>query len=303
MTLVVLAAGMGSRFGGLKQITPITDNGEFIIDFSIYDAVKSGFDRVVFVIKRENYDAFVETVGKRIAGNINVEYAFQEQDDIPSFYNVNPERTKPWGTAHATLAARHIVNDNFAVINADDFYGRAAFEQLAKHLKDAKSVNGVSESCMVGYVLKNTLTENGSVSRGECFVDENGMLTGVTERTKIERDGNGARYLDDDGSWKSISPETIASMNCWGFTPDVFAHIEHGFENFLRHTGYDEIKKEYYLPFAVEEMMNAGKCTVKVYKSESTWYGVTYAQDKEFVYNSIKALIDSGEYPEKLWEN
>ena len=301
MTLVVLAAGMGSRFGGLKQITPITDNGEFIIDFSIYDAVRAGFDRVVFIIKEENYEAFAETVGKRIKGNIKVEYAFQKSDDVPAWYNINPERVKPWGTAHAALAARHIVNDNFAVINADDFYGRSAFEQLAAHLKNASSENGTSECCMVGFVLKNTLTENGSVSRGECFVDENGMLTAVKERTKIERDGEGAKFLDDDGEWKPISPDTIASMNCWGFTPDVFTKMEKGFENFLKNTGYDEIKKEYYLPFAVEEMMNAGTCTVKVYKSLSSWYGVTYAEDKDKVYNSIKNLILSGEYPENLW--
>lgn len=301
MTLVVLAAGMGSRFGGLKQITPITDNGSFIIDFSIYDAVKSGFDRVVFVIKEENYESFVETVGRRLEGHIKVEYAFQKQDDIPDFYKLNPERVKPWGTAHALLAARNIVKDNFAVINADDFYGRSAFEQLAAHLRTAGCKDGVSESCMVGYVLKNTLTENGSVSRGECFVDGNGMLKGVVERTKIEKDGDRARYLDEDGEWKPISPETIASMNCWGFTPEVFEQIEAGFANFLMNTGYDEIKKEYYLPFAVEEMMNAGKCTVKVYKSESAWYGVTYAQDKDFVYNSIKKLTESGEYPENLW--
>lgn len=301
MTLVVLAAGMGSRFGGLKQITPITDNGEFIIDFSIYDAVRAGFDRVVFIIKEENYDAFTETVGKRIEGNIKVEYAFQKSDDVPAWYNLNPERVKPWGTAHAALAARHIVKDNFAVINADDFYGRSAFEQLAAHLKNAECKNGVSESCMVGFVLKNTLTENGSVSRGECFVNDEGMLTAVRERTKIERDGDGARFLDDDGEWKPISPETIASMNCWGFTPEVFDEMERGFENFLKNTGYDEIKKEYYLPFAVEEMMNSGKCSVKVYKSLSNWYGVTYAEDKEKVYNSIKELIKSGEYPENLW--
>ena len=301
MTLVVLAAGMGSRFGGLKQITPITDNGEFIIDFSVYDAISAGFDRVVFIIKEENYDAFNETVGKRIGKNIKVEYAYQDLADVPEWYKANPERVKPWGTAHAALAARKIVDDNFAVINADDFYGRSAFEQLAKHLKNASSENGVSECCMVGYALKNTLTENGSVSRGECYVDENGMLTAVRERTKIERDGDGARYLDDDGEWKPISPDTVASMNCWGFTPDVFAEMEKGFENFLRTTAYDEIKKEYYLPFAVEEMMNAGKCSVKVYQSLSNWYGVTYAEDKDKVYNSIKNLILSGEYPEKLW--
>lgn len=302
MTLVVLAAGMGSRFGGLKQITPITDNGEFIIDFSVYDAIRSGFDKVVFVIKRNNYEDFVETIGKRISGNIKVEYVFQEKEDVPSWYQINPERTKPWGTAHATLAARNVVDDNFAVINADDFYGRSAFKKLASHLKTAKCSDGVSNSCMIGYTLKNTLTENGSVSRGECSVDENGMLLGVVERTKIEKCGDGARFLDDDGEWKSISPNTVASMNCWGFTPDVFEHISNGFESFLRNTGYDEIKKEYYLPFAVEEMMDDKKCTVRVYNTDATWYGVTYAQDKEFVYNSIKALIASGEYPENLWE-
>ncbi len=301
MTLVVLAAGMGSRFGGLKQITPITDNREFIIDFSIYDAIYAGFDRVVFVIKEENLKDFEETVGKRISEKVKVEYAFQKLDDIPGWFKLNPERVKPWGTAHAALAARHIVDDNFAVINSDDFYGRSAFVQLAEHLKNAKAVNGVSESCMVGFILKNTLTENGSVSRGECFIDENGMLTAVRERTKIEKCENGAKYLDESGEWQPISPDTIASMNFWGFTPDVFSHIEKGFEEFLSNTAYDEIKKEYYLPFAVEEMMNKGLCTVKVYESQSNWYGVTYADDKEKVYNSIKTLIKNGEYPERLW--
>ncbi len=302
MTLVVLAAGMGSRFGGLKQITPITDNGEFIIDFSIYDAVRSGFDKVVFVIKEENYKDFADTVGKRISGAVKVEYAFQKLDDIPEGYKLNPDRVKPWGTAHAMLAARDVVDDNFAVINADDFYGRAAFEQLAKHLSAAKCDGGVSESCMIGYVLKNTLTENGTVSRGQCYVDGDGYLTAVRERTKIEQDGNGgARYIDDDGNVTPISPDTIASMNCWGFTPDVFDRVTEGFKNFLDNTGYDEIKKEYYLPYSVEEMMNDGVCKVKVYKTDAKWYGVTYAQDKEAVYSSIKALIDSGEYPTKLW--
>ncbi len=301
MTLVVLAAGMGSRFGGLKQITPITDNGEFIIDFSIYDAIKAGFDRVVFVIKEENLNDFRATVGKRVSKKIKVEYVFQKTDDVPEWFAFNLERVKPWGTAHAALAARHIVDDNFAVINSDDFYGRGAFMLLAKHLKKASCQNGVSECCMVGFALKNTLTENGSVSRGECFVDENGMLTAVCERTKIEKCDGGARFLDDDGEWKPISPDTIASMNFWGFTPDVFSYIEEGFENFLRDCKYDDVKKEYYLPFAVEELMHKGLATVKVYESPSTWYGVTYANDREYVYSSIKALIESGEYPEKLW--
>ena len=224
-------------------------------------------------------------------------------DKIKEFSTIVIHRhNNPDGDALGSqIGLKNIIKENFAVINADDFYGLDAFMKLAAHLKNAKTENGVSECCMVGYALKNTLTENGSVSRGECYVDENGMLTAVRERTKIERDGDGARYLDDDGEWKPISPDTVASMNCWGFTPDVFAEMEKGFENFLRTTAYDEIKKEYYLPFAVEEMMNAGKCSVKVYQSLSNWYGVTYAEDKDKVYNSIKNLILSGEYPEKLW--
>lgn len=299
MTLVILAAGMGSRYGGLKQIDPITDNGEFIIDFSVYDAIVSGFDRVVFVIKRENLEVFRETIGTRYESKIKVEYAFQDLNDIPAGYAIPEGRTKPWGTAHALLAARDIVKDNFAVINADDFYGRSAYSLIAKHFADNGDKKG--GYCMVGYVLENTLTENGTVSRGICDVDSNGYLTDVTERTSIRRKGDMAAY-EENGEDTLISLKSIASMNCWGFTPDVFEGVAEGFKTFL--AGVNDTpnpqKAEYYLPFAIRELMDAGKCTVKVYESDSEWYGVTYHEDKEKVKSSIGKLIENGTYPEKL---
>ncbi len=297
MTLVILAAGMGSRYGGLKQIDPITDNGEFIIDFSVFDAVRSGFDRVVFVIKEENLEAFRESVGTRFESKIKVEYAFQRLDDIPNGFEIPEGRVKPWGTAHALLAARNIVDDNFAVINADDFYGRNAYELIAEHFKKGAA----SEYCMVGYKLENTLTENGTVSRGICQVGENGFLIDVVERTSIRKAGDMAAY-EEDGIDTLIPLDSIASMNCWGFTPDIFPEVEKGFTAFLSElpNSKNPQKAEYYLPFAVRELMDAGKCSVKVYKSSASWYGVTYHEDKDNVKASIASLIKSGEYPEKL---
>lgn len=300
MTLVILAAGMGSRYGGLKQIDPITDGGEFIIDFSIFDAVKAGFDKVVFIIKKENYDAFHETVGARVEPYIKVEYAFQELEKIPEGFSVPEGRVKPWGTSHALLCAKELVDDNFAVINADDFYGRDAFVKLAEHLKDldVKSTN----YCMIGYVLRNTLTENGTVSRGKCVTTEDGMLDSITELTKIKTDGSDALYLGDDGEWKHLSGNTVVSMNCWGLTPAIFDELEAGFVSFLSSEKGGELKSEYYLPGAVDEMMHAGKCDVKVYATSAAWYGVTYSEDKEGVKNALRALMDGGEYPHKLWK-
>ena len=297
MTLVILAAGMGSRYGGLKQIDPITDNGEFIIDFSVFDAVRSGFDRVVFVIKEENLEAFRESVGKRFESKVKVEYAFQRIEDIPEGFEIPEGRTKPWGTAHALLAARHIVDDNFAVINADDFYGRGAYELIAKHFAEAKA----TEYCMVGFKLVNTLTENGTVSRGVCEVGEDGYLRDVVERTSIRRVGDMGAF-EEDGKDTFIPLDCIVSMNCWGFTPDIFAEVEKGLCEFLKElpNAKNPQKAEYYLPFAVRELMDEGKCTVKVYKSNASWYGVTYHEDKENVKASIAKLIKSGEYPEKL---
>ena len=297
MTLVILAAGMGSRYGGLKQIDPITDNGNFIIDFSVYDAVVSGFDRVVFVIKKENLDAFRETVGHRFEDKIKVEYVFQDITDVPEGFSIPEGRVKPWGTAHALLAARDIVDDNFAVINADDFYGRGAYELLSKHLSSADS----KSFCMVGYKLENTLTENGTVSRGICSVDEDGYLNEITERTSIRRAGDMAAF-EEDGVDTLIPLDSVASMNCWGFTPDIFGGVMEGFKVFLSNlsSAKNPQKAEYYLPFAVRELMDDGKCTVKVYKSDSSWYGVTYHEDKDKVKASITALMDKGEYPKKF---
>ena len=300
MTLVILAAGMGSRYGGLKQIDPITEGGEFIIDFSIFDAVKAGFDKVVFIIKEENYDAFRDTVGARVEPYIKVEYAFQSLEKIPAGFSVPEGRVKPWGTSHALLCAEEFVDDNFAVINADDFYGRDAFAKLAEHLKAIEKTS--TNYCMIGYILRNTLTENGTVSRGRCETDENGMLTSITELTKIKTCGSDAEYLNDNGEWEPLSGDTVVSMNCWGLTPAIFGELKSGFANFLSSEKGSEMKSEYYLPGAVDEMMKAGECDVKVYSTTASWYGVTYSEDKEGVKASLRALMDNGEYPHKLWK-
>ena len=301
MTLVILAAGMGSRYGGLKQLDPMTENGEFIIDFSIYDAIRAGFDRVVFIIKKENYELFRKTVGARVEKRIKVEYAFQDINDIPNGACVPAGRVKPWGTTHAVLATRHIVKDNFAVINADDFYGKEAFATLYDHLKDADEENGVNHSCMIGYILKNTLTENGTVTRGICRADENQMLLSIKETAGLRFDGDMAAY-DDGGEVKHVGYDTLASMNCWGFTPGVFKHLEKSFEEFMSVKHQDPLKSECMLPNSVMEMMEKGVCDVRVYSCDAVWYGVTYKEDKEYVKNSIKGLIDKGEYPEPLWK-
>ncbi|MBQ8848811.1 MAG: nucleotidyltransferase [Clostridia bacterium] len=300
MTLVILAAGMGSRYGGLKQIDPITDSGEFIIDFSVFDAIRAGFDKIVFVIKEENLNEFKDTIGKRFENKIRVEYAFQKLDDIPKGFSIPEGRVKPWGTAHALLAARNIVDDNFAVINADDFYGKSAYSLIANHF-EASEHGGVSDYCMVGYKLENTLTENGTVSRGICNVGDDGYLCDIVERTSIRRAGNVAAY-EENGVETVIPLESIASMNCWGFTPDIFDGVMEGFKKFLANvnSASNPQKAEYYLPFAVRELMDDGKCSVKVYPSDSIWYGVTYHEDKEKVMAGIQALKDSGEYPDNL---
>lgn len=306
MTLVILAAGMGSRYGGLKQIDPMTDNGEFILDFSIYDAIRAGFDKVVFVIKEENYDLFRETVSKRLEGKIKVEYCFQRIDDIPEGVSIPDGRVKPFGTAHAVLAARDAIDGDFAVINADDFYGRQAFELLAKHFANKDGLaKGEEDCCMVGYRLGNTLTENGTVSRGICTADENSLLVSVTERTKIARDGDNAKYIDADGTEHALSADSIASMNCWGFTNGMLKYMWQGFEDFLRSLDFNDpdwIKKEYYLPYAVAGALEAGKCTVKVYPTSAVWYGVTYHEDREKVRSSIDRLIENKEYPRNMWK-
>lgn len=300
MTLVVLAAGMGSRYGGMKQIDPITSSGEFIIDFSIYDALRAGFDKVVFVIKKEMLEDFRETVGKRVSPFIKVEYAFQEMTRFIPKGRLPDGRVKPFGTTHALLCARDLIKDNFAVINSDDFYGREAFETIADYLSSAKDEAEPFKAAMVGYVLGNTLTENGSVSRGVCQVNENGYLVGIQERTKIMHDGDNAAYWVDDAKC-SLPYDTLVSMNFWGFTPSILSYFEKNFSEFILSDEGDPMKRECYLPLSVGDAMAEEKCDVKVYKTDAKWFGVTYSEDKEGVVNGIRGLIDTGIYPDGLW--
>ena len=256
MTLLILAAGMGSRYGGLKQIDPITENGEFIIDFSVYDAIVSGFDKVVFVIKEENLELFRETIGKRFEGRIKVEYAFQRLEDIPEGYSVPEGRVKPWGTTQAVLCAKNLISEPCAVINADDFYGRSAFSLLASHFENSAE----SEYCMIGYILKNTLTENGTVARGVCSV-ENGRLAGINEMTKIKREGDVAVCETENGS-VTFPLDSIVSMNCWGFTPDIFPELEKEFDSIssnLKDLTFDMTGLEYVSSAGLRVILKAQK--------------------------------------------
>ncbi len=300
MTLVILAAGMGSRYGGIKQIDPITENGEFIIDFTVYDAIQAGFDKVVIVIKEENLELFKSTVGARIEGHINVEYAFQRSDDLPEGYTIPEGRIKPWGTGQAVLSARHLVNDSFAVVNADDFYGRDAFLKLAKHFSSVNTSDDTAHFCIVGYVLEDTLTENGSVSRGQCEINSEGYLTGITERTKIVR-GDGVAMFEENGEWTDIPLDTVVSMNCFGLTPAAFSHFEQDFVRFMAEKG-TELKSEFYLPSAVFSMIEDKSADVKVLNTDAAWFGVTYHEDKPRVIEAIRDLIDAGVYPKSLWQ-
>lgn len=299
MTLVIMAAGMGNRYGGLKQIDPVGPNGEFIIDYSIYDAIRAGCNRVVFIIKEENYDIFRETVGKRIEGKIQVDYAFQRKEDIP-FGKPPEERIKPWGTSHAVLACRDLVKENFMVINADDFYGWDAYKVVFDYLSMLKEDEQYSY-CMPGYVLKNTLSENGHVARGICKADKEGYLEHIVERKKIMRIGGVAQYADKNGNWHDIDEDSIASMNFWGFTPTVFDLLEKGFYNFLSNPETDLINDEYLLAPAVGEMITGKKASVRIISTSAKWIGVTYQADKPMVSNYIRELIEKGEYPENLW--
>lgn len=286
ITLVVMAAGMGSRFGGLKQIEPIGPNGEVLLDFSVYDAIKAGFTKVVFVIKHAIEADFKEMVGKRIAKRVKVEYVFQENDVLPQGFACPEARQKPWGTAHAVLCCKNTVKEPFAVVNADDYYGRSAFCKIAKFLQQDPD-----DYCMVGFRLVNTLTENGYVSRGVCET-ENGKLKTVTERTKILD----CKYTEDDGAtWTALPPETIVSMNLWGFNTDIFEYIEDGFKNFLKEK-INEPKSEYYLPSVVSELIEKGEKQVQMLVAEDKWYGVTYKEDKPMVVNAIAKMIENDLY-------
>lgn len=299
MTLTILAAGMGSRYGGLKQLDPMTQNGEFIIDFSIFDALRAGIDRVVFIIKKENEALFRETVGDRVSEHIKVDYAYQDLSMLPEGYSVPEGRIKPWGTGHALLCAKEVIgDDNFVVINADDFYGAATFRVMGDFLS-AQPIDG-TEYAMAGYILKNTLTENGSVSRGLCQTEPDGRLQKIVERTKIYRNAEGQTvYLENDIEFPT-DENGVASMNCWAFTPRFFEELEKRFLEFLNYIE-DPVTSEFYLPMAVGKSMEAGRCCVRVLPTPAKWYGVTYPEDKEKVTASIRALIENGKYPFKLW--
>ena len=301
MTLVIMAAGMGSRFGGLKQIEPIDDYGHFIIDYSIYDALKVGFTKVVFIIKKENYDIFRETIGRRVENLIDVEYVFQELENIPEGYSVPHGRVKPWGTAHAILCCKDVVKENFAIINSDDFYGRDAYKVMYEFLNKNQNDSNYNEYAMVGYKVKNTLTENGSVKRGVCGIQD-GYLTELIE-SKIE-EVNGklmATSLEDERTFE-VSEEDTVSMNLFGFTPKIFDHLEKRFPEFLDSHKNDLDTCEFLMPTLVFEQIEDGSSRVSVLKTDAVWQGVTYREDKPKVVSEIKKLVDMGEYKEGLWK-
>lgn len=299
--LVIMAAGMGSRYGGLKQIEAVDDEDDKIIDFSVYDAKCAGFEKVIFIIKRENHELFKEAIGDRVSSRLKVEYVFQELTDIPEGEKLYNNRTKPYGTAHAVRAVRNIVHGPFAVINADDFYGREAFKKIYDYLVATDGESG--NYCMVGYKLGNTLTENGSVSRGICSVDENGNLTGITERTKIICTEGGAAYTENDKDYIPISADTPTSMNIWGFNADFLEELDNAFTRFYKEELPENPEKaECYLPFVVDGMIKSRRATVKVLTSGDKWFGVTYKEDREYVRNMISKLKSQGVYPLHLWD-
>ena len=298
-TLLVLAAGMGSRYGGLKQLDPVGPTGETIIDYSIFDAIRAGFGKVVFVIRKDIETAFKECFGSRYEGKIKVEYAYQELHDLPGGYTVPAGREKPWGTGHAILAARELVKEPFAVINADDFYGADSFRSLGNYLSQAHD-GRFADYSMVGFKLRNTLSEFGTVSRGICSGDADGNLISAEELTKIARNGDGAVNDEGDGNTRRLTGDEIVSMNMWGFTPSLFANLEHLFLVFLKSRG-GELKSEFYIPFAVNTLINEQVAKVKILTTSAHWFGVTYREDKPTVTDGIGKLVKSGLYPEKLF--
>jgi hypothetical protein len=298
-TLVILAAGMGSRYGGLKQIDPLGPGGERVIDYSVYDAHRAGFTRVVFVIRRDMEDAFREAIGRDLETRLDVGYAFQSLDDLPAPHTVPPGREKPWGTTHALLAARDTVTTPFASINADDFYGRDAFARLAEHL-DTTAHRDDPPGAMVGYRLDTTLSENGTVSRGLCRVDPEGRLLSIEEATAIATTPGGIVWHHPDGHDVPCPPDTLTSMNCWGFHPPLFERLAAHFERFLADHGR-EPKKECYLPAAIGTLIATGQTEIHVLPTTATWFGVTYQEDKPAVKAGLQTLIDQGEIPPTLW--
>lgn len=298
-TLFVLAAGMGSRYGGLKQLDGLGPNGETIMDYSIYDAIKAGFGKIVFVIRKSFETDFRDIVIRKFADQIEVEVVFQDIKDIPAGFDINPDREKPWGTNHAVLMGKDVIKEPFAVINADDFYGQESFKVLADFLTSVEGKQ--NEYCMVGYHVGNTLSESGSVSRGVCVVDENNNLQTVVERTHIEEKEGKIIFIDENGAEVVIPANTPVSMNMWGFTPDYFDHSMEYFKEFLAERG-TELKSEFYIPLAVNNLIVNSVSTCKVLDTTSKWFGVTYAEDRPQVVAKINELISQGVYPAKLYK-
>lgn len=300
MTLVIMAAGMGSRFGGLKQVEPVGPNGEFILDYSVYDAIKAGYTKVVFIIKEENYDLFRKTVGKRIEDKIDVEYAFQKLEDVPSFVSIPKERVKPWGTSHAILSAKNFVNEPFTVINADDFYGFEPYEKLSNFFKENKNDD---EYAMIGYRASNTMSKNGSVKRGVCKKDSNNYLVNLTE-SSLEYIGDKiiATPLDNTIEKFEIDKDNLVSMNIWGFRPNIFSYLEDEMNEFFKKHTNDLDKCEFLIPDSVFKRIKEEKVKVNVLDTSEKWYGVTYKEDKKDLTDAINKLIEEGKYPKNLWD-
>lgn len=302
--LVIMAAGIGSRYGGgIKQLEHVGPSGEIIMDYSIYDAIQAGFNKVVFIIRRDLEKDFKEIIGNRIEKQIEVEYVYQELDALPSGFTKPEERVKPWGTGQAVLCCKDVIKEPFAVINADDYYGKEAFVKVHDYLANADINSTENNYCMAGFVLGNTLSDNGIVTRGVCKVDENGNLTNVEETFAIERDGDVAVGKNGAGEKVTLDLDSSVSMNMWGFTPNFLNELETGFVEFLKGITENEIKAEYLLPEVVGKMLRENRANVKVLKTNDKWFGVTYKEDKEMVVNSINALVAEGKYPSKLFQD
>ena len=298
-----MAAGMGSRYGGLKQIDPVDEQGHILMDFSIYDAKKAGFEQVIFIIKRENEQDFRLAIGDRISRHMNVSYVYQELNALPDGWSVPKGRIKPFGTGHAILCCRQVIDGPFAVINADDYYGSQAFAALYQFLSTHED-DSKYRYCMVGYILGNTLTDNGHVARGVCKTDDNGYLLEIQERTHIEKHGPGAAYTEDNGqTWTELSTNNLVSMNMWGFNKSILQELEERFPDFLK-KGFreDPLKCEYFLPAVVGALLKEDKASVKVLKSPDQWHGVTYKEDRPMVVKAIQNMKEAGQYPVSLWE-
>ncbi|MCF8304694.1 MAG: nucleotidyltransferase [Bacteroidales bacterium] len=299
-TLLVLAAGIGSRYGGIKQLDPVGPSGENIIDYSVYDAIQAGFGKVVFVIRKDIEEDFRKIYEPRLHGKIEQEYVLQQFEDIPDGFELNPDRKKPWGTAHAVLAARYKIHEPFAVINADDFYGREAFQVLAGFMNKPEN-QSKDKFAMVGFQVKNTLSDFGGVSRGICYSDEKGHLKDVVERYKIRREDGAIKYLDDEGKEGTLDENTLVSMNFWGFQPFFFEYAGKEFNDFMKEN-HDKPKAEFLIPTVINKMIEEGRITVKVLESTQQWFGVTYKEDKQQTEANIRRLIRQGVYPENLWK-